>query len=88
MLKDTVRVEYFGNVKNQFIIYTKEGQYLQSYNSIIAFRNNNREIFLDNNYWDYSQTTGRYRNLFLRETKKETENKIKNGEYILTDLNK
>jgi hypothetical protein len=88
MLKDTVKVENFGNVKNQFIIYTKEGQYLQSYNSIIAFRNNNREIFLDNNYWDYSQTTGRYRNLFLRETKKETENKIKNGEYILTDLNK
>jgi len=36
---------------------------------------------------DYSVTTGKYRNQFLGETKKETEAKIKSGEYILTDLN-
>ena len=35
---------------------------------------------------DYSVTTGKYRNQFLGETKKETEAKIKSGEYILTDL--
>ena len=42
---------------------------------------------LDTNYWDYSTTTGKYRNMFLGETRKETEKKIKSGEYVLTDLN-
>jgi hypothetical protein len=32
-------------------------------------------------------TTGKYRNQFLGETKKDTEAKIKSGEYILADLN-
>ena len=41
----------------------------------------------DENYWDYSSTTGRYRNKFLGETKKETQAKIDSGEYILTNLN-
>lgn len=30
---------------------------------------------------------GKYRNIFLRETKKETEAKIKSGEYELVNLN-
>ena len=47
----------------------------------------NGDIYLDRNYWDYSVTTSKYRNLFLGETKRETEKKIKSGEYILTDLN-
>jgi hypothetical protein len=37
--------------------------------------------------WDYSVTTGKYRNIFLEETKKETQKKIDQGIYILTDLN-
>ncbi len=45
------------------------------------------KIFIDRNKWDYSVTTGRYRNQFLGETKKETQAKIDSGEYILTDLN-
>jgi hypothetical protein len=45
------------------------------------------DVLLDEKYWDYSQTTGKYRNIFLGETKKETEKKIKSGEYILTNLN-
>ena len=44
-------------------------------------------VYLDSTYWDYSVTTGKYRNQFLGETKKETERKIASGEYILTDLN-
>ena len=53
-----------------------------------------REIFnfykieLDQKYWNYSNTTGKYRNIFLGETITETKKKIKSGEYILTDLNK
>jgi hypothetical protein len=72
----------------------------QSYDSIIAIKTiwdkkdctlphqKTIDIELDINKWDYSKTTGRYRNIFLGETKKDTEAKIKNGTYILTDLNK
>jgi hypothetical protein len=78
-----------GPVKNQFVIWADDGCYFQSYKTIIAFRPLNGEpIQLDSNNWDYSKTTGKYRNLFLRETKADTERKIKEGKYILTDLNK
>ena len=76
-----------GPVKNQFIIWTEEGKYFQSYNTVIAFRDLGGKISLDQNKWDYSITTGKYRNIFLRETKTETEKKIASGEYILEDLN-
>lgn len=74
-------------IANQFEIYDKKGKYFQSYNSTIVFVNNKRQVYLDKYYWDYSRTTGKYRNLFLGETKKETENKIKNGVYKLKNLN-
>ena len=87
-------------VPNQFIIEDEgkgaNGNFLkketfQSYQSIIAVKTiwnkDETRIELDDHYWDYSQTTGEYRNLFLGETKKETEAKIKSGEYKLTDLN-
>jgi len=84
---NVTKTENFNNVKNQFIITTKDGIYLQSYNSIIAFKSKDGKTYLDDYYWNYSKTTGKYRNMFLRETKKETENKIKDGTYILTNLN-
>ena len=77
-------------VANQFIIIHGNEEFFQSYNSIIAKRLNKfyeETIYLDKYYWDYSVTTGKYRNIFLKETKKETEKKIKSGEYILTNLN-
>ena len=76
-------------VPNQFIIHTEDGKRFQSYDSIIAFRpfGDGARIQLDAHYWDYSMTTGKYRNRFLRETKKETEKKIASGVYELTDLN-
>ena len=81
-----VKVSQFNEVKNQFIISTDKGVYFQSYNSIIAFKSKGN-IYLDKQCWDYSTTTGRYRNQFLNETEKETEKKIASGEYILTNLN-
>jgi len=77
-----------GNVvKNQFeISINSVGIYFQSYDSIIAIKTPDG-IVLDKNYWDYSVTTGRYRNIFLRECKKDTELKIKSGEYKIADLN-
>ena len=69
------------HVKNQFVLNDNQGnEYLQSYNSIIVKRDKFNNITLGKN-WDYSNTTGKYRNLYLGETKKETEAKIATGEY-------
>tara|TARA_B100001287_G_scaffold232973_1_gene204238 strand:+ start:641 stop:1081 length:441 start_codon:yes stop_codon:yes gene_type:complete len=75
-------------VANQFIIYDAIGnKYFQSYNSVIAKIASNGQIFLDKNFWDYSTTTGKYRNKFLGECIADTRKKIKVGEYVLVDLN-
>ncbi len=75
-------------VENQFIIYTDDGMYFQSYRTIIAFRDNCGKVFLDRGSWDYSRTTGKYRNLFLHENTAETRKKITSGEYTLINLNR
>ena len=75
-------------IPNQFEIYTNGGRYFQSYNSIIAFIDNNGKTFLDEYYWDYSTTTGKYRNMFLGNWGiDEAREKIKSGEYKLKNLN-
>lgn len=79
-------------VPNQFIITTEAGEYFQSYKSTIAFiptfaDYQEHPIVLDSKYWDYSTTTGKYRNQFLGEDKKETQRKINAGIYQLVDLN-
>ena len=74
-------------VANQFIIHDeKRSTFFQSYRSIIV-KLNGDDVELDKKYWNYSNTTGKYRNIFLNETIKDTRKKIKSGEYILTDLN-
>lgn len=84
-------------IPNQFIIEDGDIEYFQSYETIIAKKEygyfNEKtgryeiKVTLDSRAWDYSVTTGKYRNMFLNETKKETEAKIKSGEYQLADLN-
>ncbi|MFA5300803.1 MAG: hypothetical protein WC389_21645 [Lutibacter sp.] len=86
-------------VANQFIIYEEghgaNGNFIrretfQSYSSVIAIKtvwNDRTDIVLDKDTWDYSVTTGKYRNQFLNEDKKTTEKKIKSGEYKLKNLN-
>ena len=73
-------------IANQFQIRTETALYFQSYDSIIV-KIENGQTFLDINFWDYSKTTSKYRNIFLSEDKKRTEKKIKEGIYILTNLN-
>jgi len=83
-----MKVENFQGVKNQFLIWDENGNcFFQSYQSIIAKNDVNGKIFLDEKFWDYSKTMGKYRNLFLGENKKQTENKIKEGIYRLVNLN-
>ena len=75
------------DIPNQFIITDKDRTIFQSYDSIIAIKWNDGDVFLDKTYWDYSRTTGKYRNQFLGEDIKTTRNKIKSREYRLVDLN-
>lgn len=86
-------------VANQFIIsYAGNGasgnfdlcEHFQSYASTIAVRTrwgDEVRVELDETYWNYSSTTSKYRNRFLKESTKETQDKIKNGAYKLTNLN-
>ena len=82
-----IKVYNINKRPNQFIIDTPDGKYFQSYESIIAFINNEGRVFLDKNKWDYSSTTGKYRNIFLGEKKDLTEKRINNNNYVLIDLN-
>jgi hypothetical protein len=86
-----MKVHNFQDVKNQFYIEDDKGRKIfQSYESIIAIvehKKGKQVITLDRSKWDYSKTTGKYRNLFLGETRKETEKKIKEGLYKLAELN-
>ena len=79
-------------VPNQFIIRDNEHDkiYFQSYDSIIAmidYNSDGGKVYLDKKYWNYSRTTGKYRNDFLNESLAETKKKINSGEYTLIHLN-
>ena len=76
-------------VTKQFKIIMKNGlEVFQRYETIIVLKDKkNNEIYLDKNAWDYSNTTSRYRKLYLNEDTKTTKEKIKKGIYILEDLN-
>jgi len=75
-------------VANQYEIEGEGGDlYFQSYDSIIVKIEEGRRVILDEYYWDYSTTTGKYRNIFLNEKKAETQKKIDSGEYKLANLN-
>jgi hypothetical protein len=74
-------------VANQYIVDCPGKTYFQSYSTVIALKKGGK-VYLDKQAWNYSKTTGKYRNEFLGESKKETERKIKQGIYKLTNLNK
>ena len=86
MLKH-IKVHNINNRPNQFLIVTPDAHYFQSYESLIAMRTNKGQVYLDINFWDYSTTTGKYRNIFLAENKKLTQKKIDASIYLLVDLN-
>lgn len=73
---------------NQILITTEQGEFFQSYESMIAAKLETGKVLLDEEYWDYSKTTGKYRNLFLGEDKATTQKKINDGTYVLVNLNK
>lgn len=87
---DSMTSSKSGNpVINQYLIATKEGEYFQSYRTLIAFRDWEGKTTLDINSWDYSKTTLKYLKEFLgtSESKREIVKKIKQGVYVLSELN-
>jgi len=77
---DIPKVEFLA--ANQCIIRTNDGTFLQSYDSTIVFipSMGKGKIQLGKD-WDISTTTSKYRNIFLREKKPETEKKLQAGIY-------
>ena len=76
-------------VANQFVITLPENVTMfQSYNTVIA-QNRNGKIILDSKALEYSATTTKYLKQFLgtTESKKQLQDKIKNGFYLVEDLN-
>ena len=74
---------------NQNELYFENGVMLQSYDSIIAIkfylRDGNKysnKIFLGED-WKYSSTTSKYRNIFLEEDTRTTEDKLNKNIYKL-----
>ena len=71
---------------NQIVVAENNKKTFFSYGVKIATIENGN-VILDAAKWDYSKTTGKYRNQFLGEKKAETQKKINSGEYKLADLN-
>lgn len=67
---------------NQVNLSFENGRVFQSYNSVIAVKVFGGKTYLTP-HWDYSNTTGQYRNKFLGCNKKECKQKIKSGEFEL-----
>ena len=73
---------------SQYIITLQNGiKVFQSYETIICIKADG-ETYLDYDSWNYSNTTSRYRKLFLNEDTKTTQDKINRGVYGCVRLNK
>ena len=54
-------------IANQFIIEDEEKICFQSYNSMIVTIDYKNQTIIVGENWDYSKTTGKYRNLFMKD---------------------
>ena len=86
-LTDMINCKISTPFTNCVIVHLSNGwNILKSYNTTIAMRKG-QEVIIDPRYYNYSASTGKHRNYFLGETLKDTDKKIKNGEYQTADLN-
>ena len=86
---DNIRCDIDTPFANCVIIHLSNGwNILKSYNKTIAKKHYMKQkVIIDLRYYNYSSSTGKHRNYFLGETLKDTDKKIKNGEYQTADLN-
>jgi hypothetical protein len=82
MKVENIRSNKGNKIANQFIITDGNREIFQSYNSIIAIKEYGKPTILGKD-WDYSKTTGKYRNIFLNCTKKDIIEGLKAGLYVL-----
>jgi len=82
-------------VPNQTILSDMTGRTFVSYGSKIVYQSKDRasdglplEIIVDENYWDYSRTTGKYRNEFMNMGVQDVRDYIKEGRIKLGNLNR
>lgn len=80
-----MKVNQFYN-KNQFIITSKESVVFQSYDSIIAIKENDKLTL--GRHWDYSNTTRKHLYLFLDEYCYNVWSKVKNAPSIKQAIQK
>lgn len=73
---------------NQFIINADDGQYFQSYDTLIAFKPRNGDTPTVTGSWDHSQTTLKHLKLFLGTSLNEGQirDRLKSGALIYTDV--
>lgn len=67
---------------NAVIVTDEIGKTLFCYDTKIAHISHNGKVLIYTD-WNFSRTTAKYRSQFLNETTKETEKKIRTGEYLL-----
>lgn len=72
---------------NQYIIKHNGITYFQSYDVIVAKKAKGKTI-LDKDYYKYSRTTIKYRNMFLGMLSASVNKAIKEGKITLGKLNK
>ena len=85
-----------GNVvPNQTILSDMTGKTFVSYGSKIVYQSKDRasdglplDIIVDENYWDYSRTTGKYRNEFMNMGVQDVRDYIKEGRIQVGNLNR
>ena len=82
-------------IPNQVILTESIGRTFVSYGSKIVFMSKTKDsdglpihIILDETYWDYSKTTGKYRNEFMGMGVQKVRDYIKSGRIRLDNLNR
>ena len=87
----TPMTDIHGNIgRDQFIVTGPHFMAYKSHKTVIAkitTEFNERIVYLDREKWNHSKTVSKYRDVFLGETKAETEEKIKSGKYRMINLN-
>ena len=87
MHTEKMKTKFGNDSKDQVIVHDGDRRVFVSYGTPIAeIAGYGGAVTLDKDYWDYSVTTGQYRNEFLGEGIADTRKKIKDGTYQLTNL--
>ena len=81
-----LKVSNFMGRKNQFLIETPKGTFLQSYDTLVAWKSPSGRVVVDHD-WDYSRTTTKYVSMFVGKSPKEIRRDIQNGNITVTNLN-